>query len=249
MAEYKIYNGDCLEVMDRLIEEDIKVDTVITSPPYNIGKEYEKKQDFETYLKWLKNAIEKISLILNNDGVLILNVGKHIDKDTNAIPISFEIYNILKKYGFKLRQNIIWMFNSGLNCKKRLSGRHEEILWLYKGDKLPTFNLEDIRVKEWKAFDKRNNPNGKNPTDVWHFEPIKGNSKEKKGHPCQFPLSMIDRIVKGMTNENDLVLDCFMGSGTTGVACLKNNRNFIGVELDEKYFEIAKNRIENLENN
>ena len=140
----------------------------------------------------------------------------------------------------------MWTFSSGLSAKKKFSGRYEDILWCYKGTNTPVFNLEDIRIKEWKAFDKRNNPNGKNPTNVWNIEQVKGNAKVKTLHPCQFPEKLIERLVLGLTNENQIILDPFMGSGTTGIVCKNLNRKFIGIELDEKYFNLAKERINNL---
>ena len=241
---YKLYNGDCLEVMDKLINEKVKVDIIITSPPYNIGKEYEKKKDINIYLKWIEDVVAKCEKILKENGTIIWNVGTYVDDLGNGIPLSFLMYPIFIKKGFKLRQNIVWHFSSGLSAKKKLSARYEDILWLYKGDKMPVFNLEDIRVKEWKAYDKRNNPNGKNPTNVWHIEQIKGNSREKTKHPCQFPVKLIERCIKGMSNKDSVILDCFMGSGSTGVACAKTGRKFIGIELDNNYFNIASKRIE-----
>ena len=240
----KLYNGDCLEVMDKLIQEGIKVDVIITSPPYNIGKEYEKKVSLSKYLEWQKQVFKKAYILLSDNGVVLLNVGAFINEYTNNIPLSFEFYSIFTNTGYKLRQNIVWHFPSGMSASKKLSGRYEDIMWWYKGDNLPTFNLEDIRVKEWKNFDKRNNLNGKNPTNVWGINLVKGNSKEKKKHPCQFPEVLINRLVKGMTNKSEIILDMFMGSGTTGVACVNLNRKFIGIELDKEYFDIAKERIE-----
>ena len=144
---YKLYNGDCLEVMDKLIDEGVKVDIIITSPPYNIGKEYEKKKDINIYLKWIEDVVAKCEKILKENGTIIWNVGTYVDDLGNGIPLSFLMYPIFIKKGFKLRQNIIWHFSSGLSAKKKLSGRYEDILWLYKGDKMPVFNLEDIRIK------------------------------------------------------------------------------------------------------
>lgn len=240
----QIYNGDCLEVMDKLIEAGVKVDCVVTSPPYNIGKEYEKRVALEKYLEWQETVIERIDKITTDNATIIWNVGSFVDNvNGDVIPLALEFYPLFQKYGIKMRQNIIWRFESGLSAKHKLSGRYEDIMWMYKGSDKPIFNLEEIRVKEWATFDKRNNPNGKNPTNVWHFEPIKGNSKEKKGHPCQFPVAMIERVVKAFTKDNSLVLDCFMGSGSTGVACKHLDRRFIGIELDEKYFDIAVDRV------
>jgi adenine-specific DNA-methyltransferase len=241
MNKIELIKGCCLEKMKDI--EDKSIHCIITSPPYNIGKEYETKKDLKVYLEWQKLILTDCYNKLKDSGTLIYNVGSYIDKNTNAIPLSYELYPILKEIGYNFRQNIVWTFSSGLSAKYKLSGRYEDIMWLYKGDKLPIFNLENIRLKEWKAFDKRNNPNGKNPTNVWNIELVKGNSKEKKGHPCQFPEELINRLILGMTNENDLILDPFAGSYTTGLACINTNRNFIGIEKDLNYFNIGVNRI------
>jgi adenine-specific DNA-methyltransferase len=116
------------------------------------------------------------------------------------------------------------------------------------------FNLDSVRVpqkypnkKHYKGDKKgelSGNPLGKNPSDVWDIPNVKHNHPEKTAHPCQFPQELAGRIVSCFTNEGDTVLDSFMGSGTTGIICKNLNRNFIGIELDENYFNIAKKRIE-----
>jgi DNA modification methylase len=242
-----IYNGDCLEVMDYLIEQGVKVDAIITSPPYNIGKEYETKKNINHYLNFIDSTLQKLYKLLKDESSLIINVGKYIDDDTNNIPIDYLIYPILLKNGFKLRQNIIWCFNGGLNSKKKLSGRYESVMWLYKGKELPKFNLDKIRIKKWKRFDKRNNPNGKNPTDIWNINTVVGGSNEKLGHPCQFPLELIRRCVEAFTDETDIVLDCFSGSFTTSYASEQLNRRSIGIELEKKYCDVGVKRLSQLQ--
>ncbi|PEZ63008.1 DNA-methyltransferase [Bacillus cereus] len=237
----KIFNEDCLEGMKKL--DDNSVDLVLTSPPYNIGKEYETKIPIEDYLSWSESYLSEIYRILKNGRSFMFQVGIHIDKETNSIPLSYLVYPIISKIGFKLRQEIVWSVKGGMQAKKKLTGQHEIIMWLYKGKELPYFDLDSIRVKEWKSIDKRNNPNGKNPTNVWDINRVAGNSKEKVGHPCQFPVQMIERITKGWSKEGDIILDPFMGSGTTAIACLNTNRNYIGFELDSTYHELATQRV------
>ncbi len=238
----KVLHGDCLEWMSQIEAES--VDLIVTSPPFNIGKEYEKKVDIEEYLQWSKKYLNELFRVLKTGRSFFLEVGCYVDKDTNNIPLSYLLYPILKEVGFNLRQEVVWSFKGGMQAKKKLTGQNEKVMWLYKGDDFPYFDLDSVRVKEWQAIDKRNNPNGKNPTDVWEINRVTGNSKEKTEHPCQFPVSMIERIAKGWSKENDIVLDCFMGSGTTAEACVNTNRKFIGIERDRNYCEIANKRIE-----
>lgn len=238
----KIYNMDCLEGMKNI--PDKSIDLVITSPPYNIKKKYTSYKDdlsLKEYLSFLTVTFQEVYRVMKKGSNFMLNVGKYIDKEGNAIPLQYFLFPILIDIGFKLRQDIVWRFKGGMAAKKKLTGQYESIMWLYKDEYI--FNLDEIRIKEWKQIDKRNNPNGKNPTDVWEFNRVAFGSKEKTKHPCQFPVTMIERIIKGFSVENGLVLDPFLGSGTTAIACLNTNRNYIGFELDEGYYKVANERI------
>lgn len=241
----KIYNEDCLEGMKRI--PDKSVDLVVTSPPYNIEKEYEGKQkDFIIYSDWLKSVFCEVERVLKHGGIMALNLGTYVDKKTgNATPLSFLLFPLLCETGLIFRQNIIWTFRGGMQAKLKLTGQYEDVLVFYKEGDKPFFDLESIRVKEWEKFDKRNNPNGKNPTNVWSFNRVAKGSKEKTNHPCQFPTKMIDRLIKAYSPVNGIVVDPFMGSGTTAIACMNTNRNYIGFELDKEYFDIATSRIKN----
>ncbi|WP_442636507.1 DNA-methyltransferase [Rossellomorea marisflavi] len=240
----KIHQMDCIQGMKGI--HDNSVDLIVTSPPYNIGKEYEKVTDINSYLSWSKEYLKECFRCLKEGRSFFLEVGCYLDKNRNNIPLTYLLYPLLKEIGFNLRQEVVWHFKGGMQAKKKLTGQNEKILWLYKGDNLPYFNLDAVRVKEWKAIDKRNNPNGKNPTDVWEINRVTGNSKEKVGHPCQFPVEMIQRILKGWSQENEIVLDPFIGSGTTAEACMNTHRRYIGFELDKEYHRLAECRIHNL---
>ena len=243
-----LYQGDCLEIMPTLES----VDAVLTSPPYNIGKEYETVTPHENYLVWIERVAHSIGLIMRDGGELFWQVGNMVDKG-EVFPLDVLTYPIFKRLDMKLRNRIVWAFGHGLHCKRRFSGRHETLLWFTKGDDY-VFDLDAVRVpskypakKHYKGPKKgqlSGNPLGKNPGDVWDITNVKSNHPEKTGHPCQFPLALADRVIKASTRRADTVLDPFVGSGTTLVACAKTGRKGIGIELNPKYFEIACERVE-----
>ena len=157
----------------------------------------------------------------------------------------------------RLRNRIIWNFGHGLNCTNRFSGRYESILWFTKSNDY-YFNLDAVRVGQkypWKRHAKGHvwqgdisgNPLGKNPGNVWDISNVKASHGEKTDHPCQFPVALVERLILSMTKENDLVVDPYMGSGTTAVAALKNNRRVAGAEQKRRYIQIIKDRIQSLE--
>ncbi|HPX71307.1 MAG TPA: site-specific DNA-methyltransferase [Acholeplasmataceae bacterium] len=256
--EITIINSDCVEVLKNIKEE--KVSLIITSPPYCMGKEYENPEDdINSFVSLNTQVIKESVRILKNGGSLCWQVGFHV-KQGIIVPLDYHIYNIVEsinkelpsKDKLYLHNRIIWTFGHGLNAEKRLSGRYETILWFTKGKEY-TFNLDPIRIpqkypgKKYSKGSKKGqysgNPLGKNPSDVWDIPNVKANHIEKTEHPCQFPIVIPQRLIKALTNEGDIVVDPFFGSGTTGVACLIENRKFLGMEIDEKYFLMAKNRI------
>lgn len=241
--------GDCLELMKTI--PDGSVDLTITSPPYNIGKEYERRVALSAYVEWQKQVIKEVNRVTKEGGSICWQVGNYVNNGI-VYPIDCLLFNVFIEQGLLPRNRIVWTFGHGLHCKNRFSGRHETILWFTKG-KNKTFNLDPVRIpqkypskKHFKGVKKgliSGNPLGKNPEDVWNITNVKNNHPEKTAHPCQFPEELANRLVLSLSNEQDSLLDPFLGSGTTGVAAKKLNRNFIGIELDEKYFNIAKERI------
>ena len=152
-----------------------------------------------------------------------------------------------------MRNRIVWQFEHGLHCSKRFSGRYETIVWFTKNTKDYIFNLDPVRIpqkypgkkyfKGPKAGQYSCNPLGKNPGDVWDIPNVKNNHIEKTDHPCQFPVGLIERLVLSMTNEGDWILDPFLGTGTSIVAAIRNNRRGVGAEIENKYIKIAWDRI------
>lgn len=253
---YIIHNDNCIDIFPTI--EDESLDLTITSPPYCIGKAYDIHTTIEGFLEINEPVIKEVYRKTKPGGSICWQVGHHV-KDGEIIPLDFIVYDCFRRLcpDAKLRNRIIWHFEHGANCRKRFSGRHETILWFTKG-KDYYFDLDPVRVKQkypgkkyYKGSKKGQyscNPLGKNPGDVWIIPNVKSNHVEKTEHPCQFPISIAQRLILSMTPENGTVLDPFMGSGSTGAAAIIENRNFIGVELDHDYFNIAKSRLELAEN-
>lgn len=245
----KLIQGACLNALDEIPFSSI--DLVVTSPPYGIGKEYEKKTSLKDYHEFLDTHLKPISMRIKDTGVLAINTGYYISNGS-PIPIDYLVFLVMSHLGWWHRNRIIWTFGHGLHCKNRLSGRHETISIYSKSNSHP-FNLDEVRVpqkypgkKHFKGPKKgqlSGNPLGKNPGDVWDIVNVKSNHPEKTEHPCQFPEELVSRLIQLYSNKGDTVMDPFMGSGTTGVVCKKLGRVFIGSEIREDYFLIADKRI------
>ncbi len=253
--------GDTLEFLKTIPDNTISL--VITSPPYNLGKIYEKKIDIEEYLFQQKIVIAELVRVLKDDGSLCWEVGNYVNK-TEVFPLDIYYYPIFKGHDLRLRNRIIWHFGHGLHASKRFSGRYETILWFSKSDTYK-FNLDRVRVPS-KYPGKRHfkgklkgkpsgNPLGKNPSDVWKvirndweneiwdIPNVKSNHPEKTIHPCQFPVELVERCVLALTDENDWILDPYAGVGSALIAAIKNNRKAIGCDKEESYVEITRKRI------
>ena len=258
--------GDANKSLLSVPENFVKL--IITSPPYNIGKEYEDKKSLDEYFETIIPIIKELKRVLKKDGSVCWQVGNHISNG-EIFPLDIYYYQIFKDLGFKLRNRIIWHFNHGLHGTKRLSGRYETMLWFTKSDSY-TFNLDDIRVpqkypgktqsKPGKNFgEPSGNILGKNPSDYWEIllkeeelgfwdiPNVKANHAEKTLHPCSFPIELVERCVLAYSNEGDVVLDPFSGVGSTMIGALMNNRKAIGCELYEEYMQVAKERVQLLE--
>lgn len=236
---------------------------IITSPPYNLGKVYEKATELDAYLAELRPILNELIRVLSPTGSLCWQVGNYVE-NSEVFPLDMFYYPLFKSHGLKLRNRIIWHFAHGLHASKRLSGRYETLLWFTKGDEY-TFNLDSIRVpskypgktyfKGEKYGQPSGNPLGKNPSDIWQLMQqeweqglwdipnVKANHPEKTIHPCQFPIELVERCVLAFTNEGDLVLDPFSGVGSALLAALRRQRRAIGCERDKTFMAIAKERI------
>lgn len=248
-AQATIRREDNLKFMRSLQNESMNL--IVTSPPYNIGKEYEKRTPREKYIEDQASCIAEAVRLLAPNGSICWQVGNHVDSG-EVFPLDILLYPIFSSHGLQLRNRIVWTFGHGLHCQKRFSGRHETILWFTKTDDY-TFNLDPVRIpskypnkKHFKGPNKgelSSNPLGKNPSDVWDIPNVKSNHVEKKDHPCQFPIGLVERLVLALTNEGEKVLDPYLGVGSSAIAALKHGRHAFGCDLDKGYIDIAWERI------
>ena len=258
MSKYRLYNGDCLEVMDKLIKEGVKVDLTVTSPPYDDLRDYEKslKWDFDVF----KQVANKLYDITKDGGVVVWVVN---DKTTNGSETgtSFRQALYFKEIGFNLHDTMIWNKEGCPFPDKNRYYQSFEYMFIFSKGKINTFNLIEDRQNKWAgvnihgtlrqcdgSFKRLNGIKvGRKVKEfgvrynVWRMSAEKNN---KTGHPAVFPRSLAHDHIISWSNEGDIILDCFMGSGTTGEMALLNNREFIGIEKVENYFNIAKQRIE-----
>ncbi|MBC6427530.1 MAG: site-specific DNA-methyltransferase [Ekhidna sp.] len=261
-AQHQMIKGDTLSKLKKM--DSGKFDLVITSPPYNVGKEYEAKTSIEKYLGQQESVINELIRVISNQGNLCWQVGNYVDNG-EVFPLDIFYYRIFKKNGLKLRNRVIWHFGHGLHASKRFSGRYETILWFSKSDDY-VFNLDNVRVpakypgkrhfKGSKRGELSGNPNGKNPSDIWeivikdwenelwNIPNVKSNHPEKTEHPCQYPVELVERCILALTNKNSWVLDPYAGVGSTLLAAIKNQRNAIGIDKESKYVQMANERIE-----
>jgi adenine-specific DNA-methyltransferase len=244
-----VYPGDCIDLLKTIPDNSMQL--IVTSPPYNIGKEYEKKLELDQYINQQSSIIEECVRTLTESGSICWQVGNYVNKGS-IVPLDAVLYPVFSNLGLKMRNRIIWHFEHGLHCSKRFSGRYETIIWFTKSDKY-TFNLDPVRVpqkypgkkyfKGPKAGQYSCNPLGKNPGDIWTIPNVKSNHVEKTDHPCQFPVELIERLVLSMTDENDWVLDPFLGTGTSIIASVLHGRRGVGAEKKKKYVDLAYERI------
>ncbi len=244
---------DNLQFMAELPEGGFRL--IVTSPPYNIGKEYERRHPIGHYVEGQRRVIHECCRLLALHGSLCWQVGNHVRADGEVVPLDLVLYPVFKELGLRLRNRIVWHFEHGLHCTRRFSGRYETILWFTKSAEY-VFNLDAVRVpskypgkkyfKGPRAGEFSCHPLGKNPGDVWLIPNVKANHVEKTEHPCQFPVELIERLVLSMTKPGDRVLDPYMGVGSSLIAAVKNGRDGYGCDTEWRYVEIARGRLDDL---
>lgn len=245
-----LYNCDCVQSMEKLKEVPSFINLIVTSPPYNIGKEYEFVQDVESYVSWCEKWLDCIYNITNDNGSFWLNLGYfEVPGKGKNVPISYLLWD---KSRFYLEQEIVWHYEAGVAAKKRLSPRNEKWLFYVKNNNDYVFNLDSVRDQNVKYPNQKKNgkfrcnPLGKNPSDVWNISKVTSgknrSSKERTIHPAQFPLEVVERIIKLSSNCGDFILDPFSGSGTTGICAVALGRFYIGFEINCEYCDATVKR-------
>jgi len=241
--------GDCLELLRAL--PDSSVDLIVSSPPYNLGKEYEDRRELTLYLEDQKRVLHECARVMSKKASIFWQVGAYSNRGA-LIPLDVRFFPLLEDLDLIPRNRIVWVRQHGLHGRRKFSARHETILWFTKTDEY-VFNLDPIRVpqkfqnkKAWKGSNKGQltcHPGGKNPGDIWLFRNVKHNHEEQTVHPCQFPEDLVSRIVLSTTEPGDVVLDPYMGAGTVAVVARDEGRHFVGAELDPDYHAICQQRL------
>lgn len=247
-----LYNGDCLDLLSALQDAQVNIDLCVTSPPYNIGKKYEKALPIADYVDWCARWMTQIHRVTSPMGAFWLNLGYfEVPSHGLCVPIPYLLWD---KSPFYLLQEVVWQYGAGVSTKRRLSPRNEKWLFYVRDPENYTFNLDDIRDPNVKYPNQKKNgkfrcnPLGKNPSDVWTFPKVttgkNRSSKERTDHPAQFPLQVVERIVLASSTNGQVVLDPFAGSCSAGIAAMGLGRIFLGVEIDRNYCELAVERFE-----
>lgn len=249
----RLLKGECVAAMDAMAAAS--VDLVVTSPPYmNIGMPYgDDFQSIEDYVEFSRQWITAAARVLKPGGAMWVNVGMLKAGPNSRVPLTYYLFPLVAEAGLNFVQEIVWDRRAQQNTVHRFATRSERWLYLVKPGVLkggrgrpkiiqPTFNLDDVRRPSTSA-DKRNNPAGANPADIWEFVQVHGTSKERTAHPCPFPQAMIERIVLACSNPGDVVMDPFGGSGTTGAAAMAHGRSAVMIEREPTYWPIIEKRL------
>lgn len=248
----KIYLQDCISFIQELESET--VDLIIADPPYNLNKNFGNRSDswenVQDWVNWCKLWIDECVRVLKPTGSIFIYGIHHYQ-----CYIQCYLYEKQMKY----RRQIIWYYENGFSGYKTLNAFYEPLLWFSKTD---NFTYHEIR-EPYKSQDRLKNkiykngkewtpnPNGRLAGDVWHIPTLAGKrfANEKVNHPTQKPLEICNRLVKHFSNENELVLIPFLGSGSECVSCVQHNRNFLATEINSEYVDIANQRISDLKIN
>lgn len=239
----KIIQGDCIKILKNV--EEPFADLIFADPPFNIGYKYDKYHDRvkkDDYIKWTEEWIQACYDVLKPNGSFYIAIGDDYAADIKIIA---------DEIGLFMRNWIIWYYTFGQQMKNKFARSHTHIFYFTKNKKEFTFNDHAVRVpsqRELTYNDKRANPKGKMPDDVWtEFSKVCGTFKERAGwHPCQMPESLLSRIISASSSPGDLVLDPFSGSGTTAAAAVKLERNYLGIEVSKEYVQNSRTRLSKL---
>lgn len=250
-ASAQLVVADALQFLSGL--EPASVDLFVSSPPYFMGKEYDTSLKVADFTRIHEQLAPLLVRALRPGGNLCWQIGHHV-RDGIAVPLDIPTYIAFSAQpDLLLRNRIVWTFGHGTHSSKRFSGRYETILWFSKGNDI-YFDLDAVRIpqkypgkKHYRGSRKgewSGNPLGKNPGDVWDIPNVKANHVEKTGHPCQFPVALVQRLVRALCPQGGLVVDCFAGSATAGIAAMAEGRRFAGCDVNPIYVAIGRERLE-----
>lgn len=253
-----LHNEDCIVGLKKL--DDASVDLVFADPPFNIGYDYDVYDDSlesNKYLQFSHDWTAEVVRVLKPDGTFWLAIGDEYAAELKVM--------LQREHGLTCRSWVVWYYTFGVNCKYKFSRSHAHLFHMIKDPKAFTFNAETIRVPSARQLvygDRRANPKGRLPDDTWilrpqdlpeafqsdedtwYFPRVCGTFKERAGwHGCQMPEQLLGRIIRACSNEGELVLDPFGGSGTTLAVAKKLKRKFVGYELSEEYSQSIKRRL------
>jgi adenine-specific DNA-methyltransferase len=246
-----------------LVEEDAirflsdiepnSVDLLVSSPPYFMGKEYDVSLKLDDFTRIHQKLAPLLARALKPGANLCWQVGNHVN-DGVTVPLDIPTYVAFSAQKcLTLRNRIVWTYGHGTHANRRFSNRYETVLWFSKGRDY-YFNLDAVRVpqkypgkRHYKGPQKgewSGNPLGKNPSDVWDIPNVKANHVEKTIHPCQFPVALVQRLVRSLCPPGGLVVDCFAGSASAGVAALIEGRRFSGCDVNPIYVYVGRERLD-----
>ena len=257
-----LHNRDCIAGLKKL--DDGLLDLAFADPPFNIGYDYDAYDDSlecEKYLAWSRQWTAEVVRVLKPDGTFWLAIGDEYAAELKVM--------LQQEHGLTCRSWVVWYYTFGVNCKQKFSRSHAHLFHMVKDPNRFTFNFDAIRVPSARQLvygDKRANPKGRLPDDTWilrpqdlpeGFEPdgdtwyfprVCGTFKQRAGwHGCQMPEQLLGRIIRACSHEGELVLDPFVGSGTTLAVAKKLKRPFIGFELSKEYCQQARRRLAKIE--
>jgi len=242
----KIVLGDCLELFPNI--PDNFVQTIHTSPPYNIERGYEGYDDNfsqNDYLYFIEKVLLECKRTLVPGGALFWQTGYTTEQQEYITPLDHLTFHLFQKLGFCLKDRIIWRYWGGMAFKNKFTNKHETILWWIKPDRginNPKFNVFPVR-EATKFHDPRNNLFGRNPGNVWEVDRVAFGSNDQTSHIAVFPEEISDRIILSTTDENDFVLDPFSGSGTVCKVAKSRGRHFLGFEISPLYHNESVRRM------
>lgn len=230
----RFYCGDAAETMRTFPEGSI--DLICADPPYNLGKHYGSmidKKDWNEYEQFTKEWLREASRVLNPNGTIYVFMG---------VRFIARLYTILEsELKFSFNGWITWHYTQGIGRTRGFSPRHDDILYFTKGRNY-TFNLDHVRIPQ-KYYRQRNNMEGANPGDTWEFSHVHYCSRERKRHPTQKPEAVMARMILASSTPGDIVLDPFVGSGTTCKVVRDLGRHWIGIDINPDYIAMSEKRM------